>query len=387
MIRHGKGSAAWVLALALWTIPASADANKKEAARLFSAGQQAFEKGEYLTAIRAFQQSYKVQAHPDIFFAMAQSYRKQFVLDRDVAKARKAVDNYRRFVKERPRSQWRPAANAHLVEMMAILVQQPPGQPAQPAQPPPTQIMVTSKTVGARIYLGDETAGQPAPAIHVVQPGIHNIRVEAPGFSSAGRQVQAMERRLVISEVNLVQLPGSIRVVASQSGATVFVDGRARGFTPFEKGGFRPGKHEVAVAGKGRKLWTGMVKVESDRTALAMADMGWSSQRKASTVTMASGATLLVAGLATGLLALQIDSSLSGVPKDSPDAVRAAHDDTVRERDNLALASTVLFSAAGAVLAAAAALYLFDTPAPPVAPDRARKGTKSVGMQCLTVTF
>jgi len=85
-----------LLTLLLTWSPAHAD--RTSAARFFSAGQQAFEKGDYLTAIRAFGLSERAKPHPSTAFALAQSLQNQAEKDRDVAKVQRAVDLYRQFL-------------------------------------------------------------------------------------------------------------------------------------------------------------------------------------------------------------------------------------------------------------------------------------------------
>lgn len=352
-----------LLAAALLLGGGEAAADRQTAARFFSAGQQAFEKGDYLTAIRAFEQSYAAQAHPSTLFSTAQAYRRQYLRDQDPTRARQAVDLYRRFLKEAPRSPWSAAASANLLALLADLTRLPPASQPRPPAPVKTQLMITSKTPGARVTIdGEPPGGEPAPAIRTVSPGEHIIRGEAPGHLPAEEQVTAVKDRLIVASLNLRRRPGSLRVLSDPVGGAVHLNGKLAGSTPLERDGIAPGEHDLVVSHRGRQLWRHRVTIAPGRTAMVMATPAWSGQRKAAVGTAASGGALALAGLVCGLLAIQEDAALDGLPLGT-DAQRRAWDDRLMARDRLATSSTALLSTAGAALVTAALLYWFDLPA------------------------
>jgi hypothetical protein len=356
-----------IIAVALGSQKSHAD--KQEAGRLFRAGQQAMDKGEYLTAIRAFAASARVVPHPNTDFAMAQAHRLQYAVDHDHAHVHAAIDLYRRFIVARPRSPWRPTADAHLLQMVAIAARQPTSAPAAPSQPQPTELVVTSPTPGARIFIDGEERGHPSPAIRVVVAGDHRVRVTAPGHETKRRVVRAVKGRLIVAEVALRLKPGRVRVLADPEGSRVFLDGQAVGVTPFESAKVDPGRHAVGVSSRGRRLWSGTLEVKPDQTSVTVASLRRTTQRKAAWATAAGSGGLTLAALVTGLLAVQADASLGTLTtRDNPS--RRDHDDELARRDDLALASTVLFSTAAAALVTAALLYWFDGPPAPSAGRR-----------------
>jgi tetratricopeptide (TPR) repeat protein len=362
-------------------LPLAALADDKEAGRLFAAGQEAADKGDYLTALRAFEDSLKAKPHPYTLFSMAQAQRKQFLVDRDIARAHRAIALYQEFVRQMPASPWRKSAETFVLDLLAVLARDPQAAPRENAPPPPppaTQIMVTSTTPGARIFIGAEDRGERSPAIRVVDPGNHGVRVEAKGYRTATREVRALKERLVVSEVNLDLLPGRVRVLASEDGARVYIDGQPVGQTPFEAGGFAAGEHAIAISSRGRRLWTGAIKVEPDSTALAVANLSWSRQRKIAAGTALGSGAVFVAGMVTGLVALKSDASL-GPLTSKTNTDREDFNSRLQGRDRMATASTVLISLAGAALLAAAGIYWFDTPEAPAArfPDGRPPGSST----------
>jgi hypothetical protein len=358
-----------VLCVAVMLAAGPAWANRKEAARYFTAGQQAYEKQKYDTAIRAFELSQKAKPHPATAFALAQSYRHQFQRDQDVTKLKRSIDLYRRFLKLAPRSPWRATAERQLLQLVAVLARRPQDTAAvEKAATKPTQLMITSKTPGARIRIdGAPKGGEPAPAIRTVPPGSHQVEVTADGYLAVKTAVAAVKERLILQELTLEPLPGSLRVMSNVEAALVYLDGKPVGRTPHEQAAVAPGTRSLALTARGRKSWSGALSVESGRTAAALATLPISRQRKAAYATFAGAGLLAVAGMTTGLLALGADSALDGMPYESNED-RRIWDKRLDGRDRLATASTVLLSTAGAALVAAILLYWFDMPEAPVVP-------------------
>lgn len=346
--------------------PVRDDAAAREAGRLYAAAEAASLQGDHKTALRALDESFRIKPHPGTLYQMAQESRLLYLTERDPENARKALEHYQRFVAQEPQSPYVPMANARILELVAILAREPP--PALSSAPPPppllTQLMVLSETPGARILMDALPPAAASPLIRVVAPGDHAVFVEAPGHAPEKRTLRAVESRLVVANVELHPLPGRIRVVSGDEDASVYVDGRLLGRTPFEQPGFSAGEHSVAVTRGGRKTWSGTVRVESDRTALIMADLRPSSQRHYAVGTGVATALLAVAGGVTGLLALQYDASMNGMPT-STNEERRAYDDRLQTRDRMATASTVLFGVATAGLLTTAGLWWFDQPGAP----------------------
>src|SRR5262245_32080015 len=101
--------------------PADEKTTVEEARVYFDAGRQAYEKGDYLTAIRSFEHAYERLPRPEIAFSLAQSHRKQFIVDGDTAKLRRAVELYRRYLDEVPQGGRREDAVQNLGELQPQL--------------------------------------------------------------------------------------------------------------------------------------------------------------------------------------------------------------------------------------------------------------------------
>ena len=77
MSRGSKFGLGALLLLFFAAANAGAEQPKARAARFFKAGQQAYIKGDFLTAIRAFEQSEEAKPHLSTVFNLAQAYRRQ----------------------------------------------------------------------------------------------------------------------------------------------------------------------------------------------------------------------------------------------------------------------------------------------------------------------
>lgn len=124
------------LILVLLLVPVAAGADRKQAGRLFTEGQTAAARADYPAAITAFTASYAAHPHPNTLFALARAYDHQFLVDRDLAKARKALQLYQQFSRQRPGTPWSARADAHAAQLRTLLPRQPAPQQSQPASRP-----------------------------------------------------------------------------------------------------------------------------------------------------------------------------------------------------------------------------------------------------------
>src|SRR5215468_3180958 len=124
--------------------PADEKTTVEEARVYFDAGRQAYERGDYVTAIRSFEHAFEKVPRPEIAFSLAQAYRKQFIVDGDAAKLRRAVALYRRNLGELQPQLAR-------IDSLSAAAVPPPAPPA-----PPTQLMVMSPVAVAYVAIDDD---------------------------------------------------------------------------------------------------------------------------------------------------------------------------------------------------------------------------------------
>jgi len=345
------------------------DQTKARAYAAYAGGVAFLNARKFEEAINLFQEALRLKPAAPIYFELGNCYRGLFSEQQNPEHARTALANYQEFIKQAdPKlaesARLRAQAEREVLSLLAVLARLPPepatAAPAPP--PPPTELLITSPT-SAQVFLDDETQGEPTPFSRVVQPGRHHARVTAPGFQAEERDLQAVEGRMIFTEIRLQPAPGRLDVGAE--GGRVYVDGLAIGNAPLQRSGFSPGEHEVGIVQRGHQLWLEKVAVEADKTTHVTAQLQPTLQHKIAIYSALTGGATLLAGTVLGAMALVADSSLGQPGTD--DASHRSYNDRLSTRNHLATASTVVLSTAVGLLAAAAGLHWFDMPdAPPV---------------------
>ncbi len=374
-----------VLVVALWVwlgLPAGAraqatpdDAQIAEAKRFFEAGRQAYEAGQYLVSATAFEAAFRLAPRPPVAFSMAQAYRRQYFVDRDPAKLKRALDLYKQYIIDVPQGGRRDDAIEYVAELEPLLQRVEdewrkkglgPVKAMEPPSSEATQLMISSRTKGAAGRLDDDKLAE-VPVIREVKPGKHKIRVEARGYFPDEVEGIAVAGRLVVVEVNLRAQPARL-LVRARPGAEVSIDGRPVGALPL----LRPlevtaGRHFVSVAERGYYAYNREIHVERGQELAIDAPLRRTRQRMVSYWVLGTAGAVLLAGATTSTLAFVHQ----GRAQDLLDR-KAAHglsqeelDEYLRQRglrDDYVTASYFLYGGAIAIAASGALLYLTDVP-------------------------
>jgi len=184
----------------------------RQAGRAFKEGDQAYKLGEYVKAIAAFEDAYRLSEDPIVLFNIAQSYRKQFGVDNDRARLVKARDLYRTFLREVADAGMRSQAEGLLAEVEKLLA-----ETEQAAVTPLPPVPTPAPSVSA--------APQPLPPAAV--PGSDAEATELSG-EAAARPTPWYKRTWVWVAAG---------VVAAGAGAGVFLATRGTETEPFCPGG------------------------------------------------------------------------------------------------------------------------------------------------------
>ena len=229
-------------------------ADQVEQARIsFEAGQEAYRAGLYLDAARAFEKANRLVPNPAITFSIAQSYRLHYFVKPDPQYLRLAIDAYRRYLREVEKGGRREDALEHVAALEATLskVERELQQPVVLRQEEqPTRLLITSQTETAKISI-DGGKPESLPLSMEVEPGEHEVVVEAEGYFTARRKLVAIKGELVPQEITLEAKPASVTIEAPE-GADVRIDGRLVGVAPL--GGaiaLSEGRHTVVVSENG----------------------------------------------------------------------------------------------------------------------------------------
>ncbi len=361
----------------LTSSPASAQTEDVQKARTyFNAGAQAYEAGEYLAAIQAFDQAYKYSPRPAILFSAAQAYRRQYFVDKNAQHLQLAIKNYRSYLSKVTEGGRRADAAQALSELEPIAARlaasEPSGDPDAPPPPAPapmvqkTRLMVSSQTKGTQVQLDGGKTKQ-APLIAEVKAGKHKVSLSAPGYFPEEREVQAAEGGIVAVDVRLRPQPAKVRIDA-ENGAEVRVDGRPVGVTPLNVPlELEAGTHLITVSHTGREPYSKELELSRGEQRTLKVDLDVTTQRTVSYVVLGTG----VAGLLTGgvftFLALRQESQAQDIDssRSTENISRAqvsAFDDHVQKRNDFRTAAVISYGAGALLTATSVLLMSFDDP-------------------------
>lgn len=364
---------AWV-ALAAITLPAHAappPADMAAAREYFDAGRQAYDRGQFATAIAAFEEALRLSPRPSVIFSTAQAWRRQHVVDREPKSLRRAVELYRQYLGEVAEGGRRADAVQHLGDLEPLLLRlESAPAAAAPASvaPDPTQLMVTSQTPGARASL-DAAPLVEMPLIATVAPGRHRIRVEAPGHFPVETEGVAVESRLVVVPVSLREAPARVAITAPP-GTLVHVDGLPVAETPLPGPLELPaGTHHLALGHNGYEMDARTLVLEPGGAVPFAAELRATTQRKASWGVFGTAGALLVGAGVFGALAMVRENEADDILGRRDDAGENLTTSDVRRyndardaRDQWRSMTLGLSAGAAALLLLGSGLYFFDTP-------------------------
>jgi len=287
---------------------AAAEKDLDQAKAYFDAGKQAYEAREYLAAALAFEQAYDFSKNAAVLFSTAQAYRLHFLLERDVTSLDRAIDLYRRYLVEVRGGSRRTDAAEHLASLELQLAQlSPESRSGQTAGPRRTQIMVASRTEGARASVDDGDAAE-VPVVRAADPGPHRVKVTKEGYFTETLRVEAVEGRLVVAQVDLRPMPARLNV-AAPAGAKIAVDGRPLGEAPLGSVDLEAGSRLVTVQARGKHGFAKEVALKRGAESYVAVQLEDTGQRTISYIVLGAAGITLTAAITTGTMALLNEAS------------------------------------------------------------------------------
>ena len=278
-----------------------------DAKRLFEIGSQAYEQGNYRTAISAFEAAHTMTPRPVTAFSAAQAYRLQYLGDDDARKLNRAVSLYRAYLDLAPDGNRREVALQHLKTLEPMLESIKRARGAAAIAPPAaagTQVIVSSSTPEARVRI-DGGAEESAPASFDVAPGKHRIEVSAPLFIAQALETMAVDGKAVAFHVTLEPRPAAVALRAP-AGSRLFVDGKLIGTAPLPGAVEVPaGHHAVAGLVNGMRPFTREFDLARGQSIDVNVSFERSPQRWLATAALISGAVVLAGSGVTWGLALR----------------------------------------------------------------------------------
>jgi hypothetical protein len=357
-----------VVAVLLAVSVAAAQNQDVEKAKLFfNAGAQAFEKGDYIGAIQAFERAQQIAPRPAILFSMAQAYRRQYYVDNKPEHLRAAVSAYREYIKQAPDGNRKGDAAQALTELGPAADRLGGGTgDTRPTVKKETGVSVGCDAPNAKVSVDGQPA-QPAPYIHEIAPGEHTFVVSADGFITRTERIKVGDGEYLAREIPLKEVPGRLWV-QTDSGAQVLVDGRIIGSAPFATWvDVEPGTRQVAVTRNGHEPAVREVELgrgEPKRVDIPLAATG---QRKIAVgLLLLGGAGAVASGIFFGVSIAQEATAQSLRDRKDTVGITAAelaqYDAARGARASWLAASAVAVGTSVAIGGTGLLLYLFDQP-------------------------
>ncbi|MCK6549985.1 PEGA domain-containing protein [Myxococcota bacterium] len=343
-----------------------------EAKRYFETGRQFYETSRFALAASAFEEAYRLSPKPQVLFSLAQAHRQQYIADRDPARLSRAVELFREYVRLVESGGRRDHALQHLTDLEPQLSKMEAadklaGRATSMKLEVKTQLMITSRTPGALVYVGDDE-GSEAPVVRDVMPGKTQLRVEAEGFIPETVDAVAVEGRLVAIDVNLKEIPALLTIDAPE-GADIALDGRIVGTAPL----IAPievasGRHLLVVLQRGSYGFSRELTLARGEERVVEVELATTTQRSVSWWFLGGGGALVTAGAVAGVLALSAEGDAQAINERrlSRQGLTAedlaTYRDSIERRDSLAPAAYGLLGAGAASAITGLLLYLVDTP-------------------------
>lgn len=296
----------WLCALPAW---GQSVHDLERAKATFKAGAAAYAAGDYTAAIEAFESAYEITPLPAIAFSLAQAERRQYFALRTPEHLERAIALFRRYVEQVASGGRRGDALDALSQLEPLAAQlglSVGGAPRSEA-PRRTRLMIACESEDARVSI-DGAPFESAPLIREVTPERHTVRVEAPGYFPAEREVVAVQGELILAEIALRERPATL-LLETPEDAEIYVDGRFA-----RHGGKRAtlelpsGTHVIGVAEAGHLSMARTVTLGRGDGDRARFELSPTAQRKAARGLFAVSGATLASGIVLGGLSLRAQS-------------------------------------------------------------------------------
>jgi len=209
---------AWA-ALGVAVAASPTDDEKRRAGTLFMEGQALFEQGLYAAAIEKFQAAHAIIEHEVNLFNIARSFER-------AGGARECInyfEQYLEFFRKKHGSDPEDVRSVRAAIQGCRLLLSP-------------EVSVGSDPPGARIYIDDEEKllGQ-TPYETTLAPGTYTLYLDLAGHVPFREtfEVRAGQPLKLFFKLERLRRVGTVAVTSNIRGATIFVDGRNIGLTPY----------------------------------------------------------------------------------------------------------------------------------------------------------
>jgi tetratricopeptide (TPR) repeat protein len=245
--------------LILLTSVAAADP-RSDAQKRFYIGVKAYHANNFAAAAEHFEEAYKILPLPEIAFSAAQSYRRQYRIDRKIERAQRAVELYRIYL-----DAVKTGGQVGIAADRELQNRQGPAKPVAAPVVERTTIVINPVLATERSGDGFELSEAPADTAKIValldgkpvpvydkidvEPGPHKIHVEVEGYVPSDVTERAVKDSNTTANVKLAPLPAKV-TVKTEAGVTLRVDGRPATGPELA---LPAGRHVITITKQGRE--------------------------------------------------------------------------------------------------------------------------------------
>ncbi len=114
----------------------------------------------------------------------------------------------------------------------------------------PGELTIYSTTEGASVEIDGKSQGVLPMASIILEPGQHTIKVQLRGWTDYIDTFEIKPGEELELEIDLIPFAGIVKINTAEPGATVTIDGKIEGVTPFDKD-IAVGKKTIVVSRPG----------------------------------------------------------------------------------------------------------------------------------------
>lgn len=347
-------------------------ASRQEAKTFFAVGVQTYERGDFLSSIAAFEEAQRRAPNIAVTFAIAQSHRRQYYIDKNSQHLLAATNGYREYLKRAPGGPRAADAAQYLAELGPAEERLGSGSGGNTSSGAmtthqATRVSVSTSSSDKAMVSLDGASPVEAPLISQVKPGKHAAVVTAPGFQAERREFVVVENAFIAVDVTLRESPAHL-VVDGPAGPRVEIDGRLVGKVPLASpAAVAPGVHVVAVSQPGHDPEVREIEFGRDEVKRLNVSLRTSAQRKVANGAFIGAGALGVAAVVSAGIAMDRQHAAKNLldARDSRalDAGELSSYQSARNaRSTWTTAAVATGIGAAAVGVAGLVLYLFDDP-------------------------
>ena len=175
-------------------------------------------------------------------------------------------------------------------------------------------ISINSTPTGATIVLDGTINGITPANLTGISEGSHFLVLKKTGYSDYQAAVTVNSGKTTNVSANLSVATGSINIKSTPSGATIVLDGTAKGTTPINLRGIAVGSHTLVLKKSGYNDYSTNVTVVPGQTTTISAFLSASSGLVSINSTP-SGATIVLDGLIKGITPATLTDISTGIHK------------------------------------------------------------------------